>query len=159
MEQIQKLYAIECEARELGLDPEGRKQLRLDKALPVINQLGQQLAEMYKDVLPKSPLGNVLNYTIPCWDSLLAYLYDGMLEIDNNLVEESIRPNALGRKNHLFAVSHSGAQRAVMFYSFFGTCKQHGVNPWKWLKRVLELIPDYPANQLDDRLPQNLKLD
>jgi transposase len=159
MEQIQKLYGVEREARELELDPEGRKQLRLDKALPVANQLGQQLAEMYKDVLPKSPLGNALNYTIPRWDSLLAYLYDGMLEIDNNLVENSIRPNALGRKNYLFAGSHSGAQRAAMFYSFFGTCKQHGVNPWKWLKRVLELIPDYPANQLDDLLPQNLKLD
>src|SRR6056297_3121298 len=159
MEQIQKFYAVEREAREFGLDPEGRKQLRLDKALPVINQLGQQQAEMYKDVLPKSPLGNALNYTIPRWDSLLAYLYDGMLEIDNNLVANSIRPNALGRKNYLFAGSHSGAQRAAMFYSFFGTCKKHGVNPWKWLKRVLELIPDYPANQLDDLLPQNLKLD
>jgi transposase len=159
MEQIQKLYAVEREARELELDPEGRKQLRLDKALPVINQLGQQLAEMYQDVLPKSPLGDALNYIIPRWDSLLAYLNDGMLEIDNNLVENSIRPNALGRKNYLFAGSHSGAQRAAMFYSFFGTCKQHGVNPWEWLKRVLELIPDYSINQLDDLLPQNLKLD
>ena len=76
--------------------------------------------------------------------------YDRKLETDNNLVENSIRPNALGRKNYLFAGSHSGAQRAAMFCSFFGTCKQQGVNPWKWLKRVLELIPDYPANQLDD---------
>ena len=159
MEQIQKLYAVEREARQLELDSDSRKQLRLDKALPVANELGQELSQMYQDVLPKSPLGNALNYIIPRWDSLLAYLYDGMLEMDNNLVENSIRPNALGRKNYLFAGSHSGAQRAAMFYSFFGTCKQHGVNPWKWLKRVLELIPDYPANQLDDLLPQNLELD
>ena len=65
----------------------------------------------------------------------------------------------LGRKNYLFAGSHSGAKRAALFYSFFGTCKRHGVNPSKWLKRVLELIPDYPANQLDDLLPQNLELE
>ena len=96
MEQIQELYAIEREARELELDPDRRKQLYLDKALPVANKLGRELSEMYRDVLPKSPPGDALNYTIPRWDSLLAYLYDGMLEIDNNLVENSIRPDALG---------------------------------------------------------------
>jgi len=159
MEQIQKLYMVEREAREQGLTADQRKELRLNKSLPIANELGRELSKMYRDVLPKSPLGNALNYIIPRWDSLLAYLYDGMLEIDNNLVENSIRPNALGRKNYLFAGSHNGAQRTAMFYSFFGTCKQHGVNPWKWLKRVLELIPDYPANQLDDLLPQNMKLE
>ena len=159
MEQIQKLYAVEREAREQELDADQRKQLRLDKSLPVANELGKELSKMYRNVLPKSPLGNALNYIIPRWDTLLAYLYDGMLEIDNNLVENSIRPNALGRKNYLFAGSHSGAHRTAMFYSFFGTCKRHRVNPWRWLKKVLELIPDYPANQLDDLLPQNLKLE
>lgn len=159
MGQIQELYAIEREAREQELTADQRKELRLNKSLPIANELGRELSKMYRDVLPKSPLGNALNYIIPRWDTLLAFLYDGMLEIDNNLVENSIRPNALGRKNYLFAGSHSGAERTAMFYSFFGTCQQHRVNPWKWLKRVLELIPDYPANQLDDLLPQNLKLD
>jgi hypothetical protein len=98
MEQIQELYAIELEARQLELDADSRKQLRLDKALPVANKLGKELSKIFQDVLPKSPLGDALNYTIPHWDSLLPYLYDGMLEIDNNLVENSIRPNAWPRE-------------------------------------------------------------
>jgi hypothetical protein len=64
----------------------------------------------------------------------------------------------LGRKNYLFAGSHEGAQRAAMFYSFFGICKKNNVNPYQWLKKVLEVIPDYPANKIGDLMPQNLKL-
>lgn len=98
MEQIRELYAIEHEAREQELDLDRRKQLRLDKALPVANKLGKELSNIYQYVLPKSPLGDALNYTIPRWDSLLSDLYDDMLEIDNNLVENSIRPNAWPRE-------------------------------------------------------------
>ena len=67
-------------------------------------------------------------------------------------------PVALGRKNYLFAGSHEGAKRAAMFYSFFGTCKKNNVNPYLWLKKVLELIPEYPSNKIGELLPQNLKL-
>jgi len=63
------------------------------------------------------------------WDHLQHYLHNGELQIDNNLIENSIRPNALGRKNHLFAGSHTGAQRSAMFYTFTGTCRMHGVEP------------------------------
>jgi transposase len=73
----------------------------------------------------------------------------------DNLVENAIRPNALGRKNYLFAGSHEGAQRAAMFYSFFGTCKRNNINPFEWLKDVLERIPTYKVNKLDKLLPQN----
>jgi len=159
MQEIQKLYAIERFARLMGLTPGERKDLRLEHALPILNDLGKWMAENVKTHLPKSPMGEALFYTVSRWDNLLAYLYDGSLEIDNNLVENAIRPNALGRKNYLFAGSHESAQRAAMFYSFFGTCKKHDVNPFDWLKKVLEIIPDYPANKLQDLLPQNLKLD
>lgn len=158
MEKIQELYAIEREARESGLSPAQRKDLRLDRSLPVMNELGKKIAEMYKTTVPRSPMGIALTYAVNRWDNLLNYLYDGSLEIDNNWVENAIRPNALGRKNYLFAGSHEGAKRAAMFYSFFGTCKKNNVNPYQWLKRVLELIPDYPANKIGDLLPQNLKL-
>ena len=73
-------------------------------------------------------------------------------------MENAIRPNAIGRKNFLFAGSHEGARRAAMFYTFFGTCKMHGVNPWQWLKRVLEVIPDHYANKLEELFPQNMSL-
>jgi len=75
------------------------------------------------------------------------------LETDNNLAENAIRPIALGRKNYLFAGSERGAQRAAMFYSFFGTCKKNDINPFEWLKTTLEKIPTHKANMLHELLP------
>jgi len=158
MKKIQELYTIEREAHEFSLSPAQRKELRLDRSLPIMNELGKKIAEMNKSAIPKSPMGIALNYAIQRWDNLLNYLYDGSLEIDNNWVENAIRPNALGRKNYLFAGSHEGAKRAAMFYSFFGTCRKNNVNPYQWLKKVLEVIPTYSANKIGDLLPQNLKL-
>lgn len=154
--EFQKLYAIEQKARENNYTPKQRHELRLDKSLPILNDFGQWIVETYKSVLPKSPMGQATGYCIPRWDHLIAYLHDGSLEIDNNLAENAIRPIALGRKNYLFAGSQRGAQRAAMFYSFFGTCKKNDVNPFDWLKKVLEVIPEYKVNQLTDLLPQKL---
>jgi transposase len=153
--EIQKLYRIERFSRNVNHNPDERKSIRIEHALPILNDLGKWMAKEFKHTLPKSPMGEALQYTIPRWDNLLAYLYDGYLEIDNNLVENAIRPNALGRKNYLFAGSHEGAQRAAMFYSFFGTCKKNNKNPFEWLKDVLERIPTHKANMLDELLPQN----
>jgi len=158
MEMFQKLYAIEREARDGDLSTQQRYELRLDKALPIINKLGKWIVETYKTVLPKSPIGKALAYCIPRWDNLTNYLHDGSLEIDNNLAENAIRPIALGRKNYLFAGSERGAERAAMFYSFLGTCKKNNVNPFDWLKKVLEVIPEHKVSMLHELLPQNLKL-
>ncbi|HLS11718.1 MAG TPA: transposase, partial [Flavobacteriaceae bacterium] len=86
-----------------------------------------------------------------------AYLYDGNLEIDNNLVENAIRPVALGRKNYLFAGSHKAAERAAGIYSFFAICKKHEVNPREWLKYTLENILDINHKNIRDLYPQNFK--
>ena len=158
MGMFQKLYDIERRAKEEGMSPQERYTLRLDHALPVLNELGKWIAETYKKVLPKSPIGMAVAYCIPRWEKLMNYLHDGSLEIDNNFAENAIRPIALGRKNYLFAGSERGAERAAMFYSFFGTCKKNNVNPFNWLKRVLEVIPEHKANKLHELLPQNLKL-
>lgn len=158
MTEIQKLYHIERRAREQGLSPEQRHELRLDESLPILNELGKWMAAQVRTTLPKSPFGKALIYSVGRWDNLMNYLRDGYLEVDNNLVENVIRPTALGRKNYLFAGSHAGAQSAAMFYSFFGTCKHNDVDPFTWLKKVLEIIPDYPAKKLSDLLPQNLDL-
>jgi len=154
---IQQLYAIERQAKEKGLSLQQRHELRLDKSLPILNQLGKYIATEYKKVLPKSAIGKAFSYAVARWDNLLNYLGDGYLEIDNNGVENAIRPNALGRKNYLFAGSHQGAYRAAMFYTFFGTCKLNGVNPYSWMKYVLETIPDHKANKLYLLLPYNCK--
>ncbi|MDZ7775729.1 MAG: transposase [Bacteroidales bacterium] len=145
MTQIQKLYAIEREAKDLT--PQGRKELRLEKALPIINDLGKWLHGQRQQVLPKPPIGRAIAYVTPLWESLQNYLYDGNLHIDNNLIENCIRPVALGRKNYLFAGSHDGAKRSAIFYSFFACCKLNNINPRKWLEYTLEKICRLPGQQ------------
>ncbi|VAW42518.1 Mobile element protein [hydrothermal vent metagenome] len=153
MTKIQKLYAIERKVKEFTA--QDRKAYRLEKALPIINQLGQFITGENKKVLPKSLIGKAFNYTVKLWDNLQHYLYNGDLHIDNNLIENAIRPNALGRKNYLFAGSDNGAKRTAMFYSFFGTCKINGINPDHWLTCVLENIADHKVNKLHELFPQN----
>lgn len=157
MEMFQKLYAIEARAREDGLSTKERYELRLNEALPILNELGKWIVQTYKEVIPKSPMGQAVAYCLPRWDNLLNYLHDGSLEIDNNWAENAIRPIALGRKNYLFAGSQRGAERAAMFYSFFATCKKNDVNPFDWLKKVLEIIPEHKVSKLHELLPQNLE--
>ncbi len=158
MGMFQKLYNIARKAKQENLTASQRHALRLDQALPLLNELGKWIVETYKTALPKSAIGKATAYCIPRWDNLMNYLKDGSLEIDNNPAENAIRPIALGRKNYLFAGSARGAERAAMFYSFFGTCKKNNVNPFNWLKKVLEVIPEYKINKLDQLLPQNLEL-
>ena len=107
--------------------------------------------------LPKRLTGKAIRYALNNWTHLCIYAENGMLEIDNNLIENLIRPIAIGRKNYLFAGSHAAAQRAAMMYSFFGVCKHHGVNPFLWLKDVLERIAEHPINRIHELLPHHWK--
>ncbi len=92
-------------------------------------------------------------YTMGRWDRLVRYLQDGRYEIDNNMIENSIRPVALGRKNYLFAGSHEAAKCAAMIYSFLGTCKINQINPSDWFKDIFAGILDYKVNRLEELLP------
>jgi len=154
---IQKLYAIERMAREQPLNTAEIKELRLTESLPVINELGTWIFHEIKNTLPKSQIGKAMAYAYARWDALSAYLYDGSLHIDNNLVENAIRPIALGRKNYLFAGSHEAAQRAAMIYSFFAICKKHEVSPFQWLKYALENIMSINHKNIKELYPQNFK--
>jgi transposase len=151
---IQILYAIEAIAREQNLTHDQRHALRLEKSLPVINEIGAYINKHKGSILPKSPMGKAFEYCNNRWTSLQNYLTNGMLEIDSNLVENSIRTLALGRKNYLFAGSHDAAQNIAMFYSFFGTCKKLEIDPQKWLKYVMENIHITPAENFKELLPQ-----
>ncbi|WP_079718593.1 IS66 family transposase [Parapedobacter luteus] len=154
---IQRLYAVERRAREEKLAAEQIKELRLTESLPVINELGKWIFEEIKSTLPKSQIGKAMAYAYARWDGLSAYLYDGNLQIDNNLCENALRGVALGRKNYLFAGSHEAAQRAAMIYSFFAICKKHEVNPFQWLKYTLENIMTINHKNLKNLYPQNYK--
>jgi transposase len=154
---IQQLYITERKAKEENLSPQQIKELRLAESLPVINELGKWIFEEIKNTLPKSQIGKAMAYAYARWDALSAYLYDGNLFIDNNLVENAIRPIALGRKNYLFAGSHEAAQRSAMIYSFFAICKKHEVNPFQWLKYTLQNIMSINHKNIKELYPQNYK--
>jgi transposase len=154
MKLIQLLYAIESMAREANMTHQKRHALRLEKSLPIINEIGQYIQQEKNKVTPLSPIGKAFEYCSNRWTSLQNYLKDGMLEIDSNLVENSIRPLALGRKNYLFAGSHDAAQDIAMFYSFFATCTKNEIDPQKWLLYVIQNINDTKNFQLKFLLPQ-----
>lgn len=158
LNEIQKLYAIERDITEHNLTGDEKLQYRKEKAVPLLNDLGKWMQHKYADVLPKSAIGKALSYSIKRWDKLSLYATTSFLNIDNNPVENSIRPVALGRKNYLFAGSHSAAQRAAMFYSLLATCKNYEINPSIWLNDVLNRIANSPINQIKDLLPQNWQL-
>lgn len=129
LDQIQKLYAIERKCREQHLSFEEIKAVRQEQSVPVLQSLGTWMKEQYMEVTPKSVIGKACAYSLERWNKLSLYAENGMLNIDNNPVENSIRPVALGRKNYLFAGSHEAAQRSAMLYSLLGTCKMHGIEP------------------------------
>lgn len=155
--QIQKLYAIERKAKEENYTSAQRYTLRQQEAMPILKALGEWMTKEYPSLLPKSAIGVAINYCLQRWQKLSLYTTDGKLEIDNNLVENTIRPVAVGRKNYLFAGSHRAAQNAAMLYSFLGTCKINNVDPYQWMTDVLSRIPTHPVNKLKELLPHNWK--
>jgi len=152
---FQELYDVENIAKKQNMSWVERFQLRKQKSIPVLNEFEKWLKENKLLVLPKSAIGGAISYTLNLWGRLTGYTQNGKYEIDNNLIENSIRPLALGRKNYLFAGSHEGAKRAAMMYSFFGSCKINNVNPYEWLKYVLSVISDYKASKLNELIPDN----
>ena len=154
---IGKLYDVEREARESKLTPEQRKELRDKHAVPAITEMEAWMKKEYEAVLPKSSIGKAIAYTLTLWDRIKNYLLDGKLEIDNNWIENKIRPLAIGRKNYLFAGSHEAAQRAAMIYSFFAMCRLEAINPEEWLTDVLARIKDHQVNRIEELLPKNWK--
>lgn len=157
LQEIQKLYAIERRCRENELSFEQIEAVRHAKALPILEALGRWMKEQYIHTLPKTAIGKALAYSIQRWERLSLYTKNGMLSIDNNPVENSIRPVALGRKNYLFAGSHEAAKRSGMLYSLLGTCKMNGIEPYTWLKDVLQRIAEHPVNKVKELLPHSYK--
>ena len=157
LEKIRLLYDIERQAKEYQLDAEQILELRQREAVPLLKSLGTWMKAAYIKSLPKSAIGKALGYSIQRWPELMLYATNPKLNIDNNPVENSIRPVAIGRKNYLFAGSHEAATRSAMLYSLMGTCKLHGINPFIWLRDVLQRINHHPINKIAELLPHNWK--
>lgn len=155
---IQQLYEIEKSWRdEKDKSPKSRRELRLKKSKPLLDVLKKYLDEQYPMVLPKSLIGKAFAYTLKRWKKLYTYIEDGRIEIDNNLIENAIRPLALGRKNYLFAGNHDAAANIANFYTIFGTCKKQEVNPYDYLLWYLERVNDTSILNMESLSPSSYK--
>jgi len=155
MTRIGELYTLERTCAERKVPPEVRHRYRRRWALPVLKDIKAWMDQEIIKVAPKSPIGEALGYAITLWPRLAAYTLDGRYLIDNNLIENTIRPLAIGRKNYLFAGSDRAASHAALIYSLLGTCKLHGVEPYAYLRDVIARIPEHKANKLSELLPYN----
>lgn len=158
---IAKLYKIEKDIRESepSLTESQIVEKRRAEASPILTELKEWMLKEYPKVLPSSPIGKAMAYALPLMDSMKYYTLHGDLQLDNNLIENSVRPVALGRKNFLFAGTHDTAQNAAMIYSLFATCKRHEVNPHDWLLDSLRKLndPGYDG-KFSDLLPNRWKM-
>lgn len=157
MKLIQQLYAVEQKIRqaESPMSDEQVVALRKTESQPVLDQIKSWLDDHLNTVTPTSPLGKAISYMYARWNKLGVYISHAQLNIDNNLVENAIRPSVIGRKNYLFSGSHDGARNSAMFYSFLGSCKANGINPEEWLSDVLEKLPETKSSQLYTLLPNH----
>lgn len=146
---IGKLYALEKSAKDLPSHE--RQTLRAEKATPVLDALLTKLDAWQQDALPKSPLGKAIHYAKAQWQTLVRYIDDGEVAIDNNAVERSIRGVAVGRKNWMFAGSAQGAKRAAVLYSLVESCKAEGVEPFAYFADVLKRTTTATAKELTPR--------
>lgn len=152
---INKLYHIENEARETGIGGDALKEKRQKESYPVILQFEKWMYQTATTTLQNSRVGKAIKYTLPLMPRLSRYVTDGRFCIDNNLIENAIRPLALGRKNYLFCGNHDAAVRAAIVYSLVDTCKAVGKDPRAWMEDVLVRIPGNENNRevLRDLLP------
>ena len=153
LERIGALYAVEKEIR--GRSPEERREIRNERARPLLESLKQWLEATLCKLSRKSDTALAVRYALGRWEALLRYVGDGRIEIDNNAAERALRTVALGRKNYLFAGSDAGGERAAAIYSLIGSAKLNGIDPEAYLHEVLTRIADHAVNRIDELLPWN----
>ncbi len=162
--KCQLLYEFEAIAREKRMTTGQRLQLRQTLALPILEQIKEWLDEqiLVKPLLPSLDQTKAIRYALNHWEGLCMYAHDGRIEIDNNLVENSIRPIALGRKNYLFAGSNEAAQNLACLYSIVGTCDRNKINTKAYLEWLLHMVAnnkvkDHAIEWLPHRLNKQLR--
>jgi transposase len=151
IKRIALLYAVEKEAR--GKDPAERVRLRQGKAQPIFNELEEWLQAQLPRIPGKSDLAKAIRYALTRMKKMRAYLDHGVLELDNNTAERSMRCVALGRKNYLFVGSEGGGKAAAIAYTLIETAKLNSVDPQAWLTDVLTRIADHKITRIDELMP------
>jgi len=140
---IQSLYGTEAKLRRTRAGPKLRGITRALESRPIIQRLHRILLHwrVNRRFLPQSTMGRAITYALGQWASLLPYLDDGVLEIDNNLVENAIRPTAVGKKNWLFIGEADAGHRSALIFTIIAACRQHGIDPFEYLRDVLTQLP------------------
>jgi transposase len=157
LEYIRQLYAVEREAKEKNFNASQRFFLRLEKSRPILQTIKAKLDDWSITVLPKSEVGQAIGYARNQWQALERFLENGILEIDNNLSERTLRMIAVGRKNWMFAGSDEGGKRAAIIYSLVASCKLLEIDPFAYLRDVLDRVSTHPNNRIAELTPRGWK--
>lgn len=153
LDAIARLYQIERQAA--GLNASARQTLRMNEAKPLLDAWHVWLIETRRRVPDSSGMAKAIDYALRRWSALLRHLDDGTYPIDNNPVENAIRPVALGRKNWLFAGTEAAGRRAAAILSLIESAKLSGHDPFAYLRDVLTRLPTHPYRRIDELLPFN----
>ncbi len=152
--RIAELYAIEKRIR--GQSAEARRAARETASRPLVVAMKSWFEDQLRRVPPKGGLADAIRYALARWPALCRFIDDGRIELDNNAVERAIRPIALGRKNHLFAGSDGGGERWAIVCSLIATAKLNDVEPYAYIKDVLERMTNgHPMSRIDELMPWN----
>jgi len=151
--QIGLLYAVEKLLRENKAGPRLRSAMRNWRSRPVLERLRRAMELVRHRTLPQGLLGKAIDYALKRWEALTRFVNDGVLEIDSNLIENSIRPSALGKKNFLFFGHPEAGERSAVIYTLLGSCRRHGVNPFDYLKDLFTRLPAAKITEIKEFTP------
>jgi transposase len=151
--QIGLLYAVEKELREKKAGPQSRTAMRSWQSRPILARLRRAMELVRGRTLPQGLLGQAIDYTLKRWEALTRFMDDGFLEIDNNLIENAIRPSALGKKNWLFIGHPTAGERSAVIYTLLGSCRRHGINPFDYLKDLFTRLPSAKITEIKQFTP------
>jgi len=156
MRQIQHLYRVEASLREHRAGPQLRKAVRASQSRFVVERILRALIRLKSSGghLPQSVLGQAIDYALGQWNTLEIYLEDGRVEIDNNLVENAIRPTALGKKNWLFMGDARAGERGAIIYTVIESCRRRDLDAYGYLKDVLSRLPSMTNKQIPQITPK-----
>lgn len=157
IDQVSKIYKIENDVR--GLDPGKILSVRAEYSKKLVDELFESFKKVGSDLPQKGATKKAINYALNNESALRYFLQDGKAQIDNNIAERAVRGIAVGRKNWLFAGSDRGGASAANIYTILETAKLNGIDPWKYLNKVLLVIQDYNSKKLAELLPWNIILE
>jgi hypothetical protein len=155
MRQIQHLYRIESAMREKNAGPRLRQAVRSNQSQPIVERIKKALVllKANRRYLPQSLLGQAIDYALGQWPTLQVFLRDGRVEIDNNLVENAIRPTAIGKKNWLFMGEAGAGQRGAIIYTLIESCRKRSIDPYAYLRDILTRLPTPKNTQIPEVTP------